>query len=557
MNFFRDRQIDFRRQMRWILGQARPHWKRIAAILFVNLLLTAVGLLTTVAHKSIIDHVTGGTRALDPLMFAALVLLHMASLGFGVWKTYFSTLVTERFGFGIRVSVYQSVLRGYWKQLSAYHTGDLTSRLGGDIDNIASGVSEILPNLVTVLVSIVSSFSLLYSYEPMLAIAAMLLGPVGLLLSVFFRRKISALQARLRENEARMRSHIQESLSGIAVLKAFEQEQVNTEQLVTIREQRLATLRENGRLSAVIRLSTSGIFTAGYLLAFCWGIYRLSSGDITYGLLSMFMSLTSQIQAQIMSFQAWIPRSISLLTSARRVMDMDDIEQEDTAAAPPPGPLGIRLSNLSFAYQDEHVLRDVSLDIRPGERVAVVGESGAGKTTLVRLLLGLIKPTQGEMTLYNADGGQQPITAASRAAFAYVSQGNTLVSGTLRHNLRMGNQSATDDQMLDALACADAKFVFHLPDGLDTVITERGGTLSEGEAQRIAIARALLRMRPVLILDEATSSLDMGTEETIISNLRRLPWLSTCIVISHRSSPLVLCTRCVRVEKERLEEVEM
>lgn len=530
--------------------------KRILFVLLVDFATVGLGLVSILFTKSLIDQVTVNQEGFHALGFALMIAAHLLNLGFGAFRTYLYIMVSERFCLEMRMSMYLKILRGRWRQVAALHTGDWTTRMGSDVEVVSNGIAEIIPSLLTVAMGIGSSFFLLYHYEPVLALAALVIGPVSLLFSVFYRRRLSKLHVRIKENDAHSQSFLQESLANIAILKAFEQELSCEEKLWEIRRDRFKILRERGKLNIFIRIGTGLFFSLAYMIAFGWGLYRMSTGSVSFGTMTVFLSLSSQIQSQIMSLQTLVPKCIAIFASAGRIMEADELERELAPGfSSLEGPLGIRIQGLSFAYGEDTILSNASFDVKPGDRLAVIGESGAGKTTLARLLLGLVEPTEGGIYLYNEKGGTQSTDSRSRASFCYVAQGNTLMSGTIRENLRIGDDKATDEEMREALRYADADFVFRLPKELDTVLTESGGTISEGEAQRIAIARALLRKRPILILDEASSALDLNTEETIISKLNELPWLSTCIVISHRPSPIRICNRCCRIQDGVLVEV--
>lgn len=532
----------------WLWRMTLPYLPRILLLLALDVLLVALGVGVPLVNKRLIDSATSPGAMLDVRGFALLAGMTALSTCFGTLTVWLSSLLHTRLAFGVRSQVYSRVMKGRWLQVSRYHTGDLTARLCGDADAVATGVAELAPNLVVMLLKLAASFFVLYAFDPLLALSAVGLGLVGQAVSLLYGGKLHRYQKDLKENEASYQAFLQESTANITVLKAFEQADACQERLDALGDTRLKTLQGRARVQTWMRLGTGGIFSAGYLFAFGLGLYRLCAGDITYGTLSVFLALVSQVQAQIMTLPQLVPKGVSALASAGRVMELDALEAEEAKQSPPlAGPIGIRLEEIFFAYGDKPVFDHASAAIAPKEHIAVIGESGAGKTTLARLLLGLIEPGKGGVFLYDAAGERAQAGAGTRSYFSYVSQGNTLLSGSIRENLRMGDPHTSDAHMLDALDTAEASFVRHLPLGLDTILTEQGGTLSEGQAQRVAIARALLRKRPILILDEVTSALDLDTEERIVRNLRSAAADTTCIVISHRPSLLCLCERCLRV----------
>ncbi len=560
MGWIRQRMAEYgsfakqKKHLRWMLEKTRPFMRRLALLLLFDGSLTLLSIGCTLLNKRLIDSAVVSST-LDVAGFAILVALTVASIGAGALSTFMTTLIHEQYAFGIRADVYRRTLAGPWNKITAFHTGDLTTRLNNDINEVANGIADIIPTGFYLIVRLILSFCVLYQYEPMLALTILIVGPAGVLTSVIFGGKLRDYQKALMDNESAYRGFIQESAANITSVKAFEWEGRCADTLDSLRDSRFTVLRKRSLTSMYIRLGTNGLFSFGYVLAFGWGVYRLFHGDITYGTMSVFLALASQIQGSLLSLPQLIPKGANVLASAGRVMELDAMEQEPREETQRlKGAVGIRMENVSFAYKGDPVLRSLSLDMEPGTRVGLVGESGAGKTTIARLMLGLVTADEGEALLYDTNGGRQPLGAGTRTYFSYVAQGNTLLSGTVRDNLLMGNPDATEAEMNAALTTAEAAFVLDLPKGLDTVLTERGGTVSEGQAQRIAIARALLRHRPILILDEATSALDFNTEQAVIHNLRHTTLGMTCVVISHRAPLLDLCDQCIHLEDGRAVE---
>jgi len=300
-------------------------------------------------------------------------------------------------------------------------------------------------------------------------------------------------------------------------------------------------------------------FASGYLVTFIWGVTNLEKGLITYGALIAFIQLVGQIQGPVRTLTKFIPVFISTFTATERLMELEEIPVEEVSEPVPEftGAAGVNISRLTFSYTPDsrYIFRNFDFDFPPGSITAILGETGSGKTTLIRLLLALARPGGGLVSIYDEKGVRIPVSPAARSVFSYVPQGNTLISGTIRENLLLGNPNATEHQMSEALRNAAAEFVFLLPQGLDTVCGEMGDGLSEGQAQRIAIARALLKESPVLLLDEATSSLDAETERRVIGNIIKAYGCRTILFVTHRPEVLKYCTQTLRLEKHvRMEE---
>ena len=354
----------------------------------------------------------------------------------------------------------------------------------------------------------------------------------------------------MQESESEYRSFLQESLANLLIVKAFTGEDRAVERLTKLREERFYWVYRKTGLGTASSTVMSLAFQGGYLTAFSYGAWQLSRQQITYGTMSVFLTLVNRVQAPILGLAQQIPRIIALLTSAGRIMELQRIPGEQRAAGEiRGGEIGVELRNVYFGYTREPVLKRVNLKICPGEFVAIVGESGIGKTTLIRILMAFLETGAGTVDFYNGSGQRQETGAFVRKFIAYVPQGNTLFSGTVRENLQMGREDASEEELWAALKLASGEnFVRSLPEGLDTVIGERGHGLSEGQAQRIAIARAFLRRAPFLILDEATSALDEATEVAVLQGLRALEPRPTCLLITHRKGVLKYCDRelCIR-----------
>lgn len=375
-------------------------------------------------------------------------------------------------------------------------------------------------------------------------------------MSWWLGKKLRMLQAKVQESEASYRSFLQESLANLLIVKAFANEEYSLNKLTELRESRFQWVLKRTKVGLVSSTAMSLTFQIGYIAAFSYGVFQIANGAITYGTMSVFLALVNRVQAPIVQLAQQIPRIVMILTSVGRVMELQEIPKEEKLERTIiPKEIGVKISNLTFGYTEEHVLENAAMEIHPGEFVAIIGESGIGKTTLIRLIMSFMSNYSGDITYYNRSGEEVRANAGSREMIAYVPQGNTLFSGTIRENIHMGNLAATEEEMTEALKMAAAyNFVKELPRGIDTVIGERGHGLSEGQAQRIAIARAFVRKAPFLILDEATSSLDEETELEVIKGVQRLTPKPTCLVITHRKSILQYCDRELKIINKAISE---
>lgn len=534
--------------IRWLLGVTKPFWPQLAILIGVDLLAILIGFGSSFVSKNVVDTATAGLHYLPA--FSVMIVLSAVSIGIGAAVNVFRTLINERFAFGIRIKAFDRILSANFLGLSRYHSGDLLTRLTSDIDTIASGIAGALPALAMIFVRLLTAFVLLYGYSPFLAIAALLLAPVGLLLSLITGDKLKKLSAEVKENEAAYRSFLQERMANIAVVKTFCMEDKSREQLTGLRQRMLDVILRRNSLSVLTNLCIRSVFSLGYFVSFGYCMIGLHSGSLTYGTMTLFLSLFSQIQQPLMNLSHLLPQAIGVLASAGRVMETEEIPGDERTGMTGTAPeVSLAFDHVDYGYDRKPVLRGISFSAKPGQLVGIMGPSGAGKTTLIRLALSLMKPTAGGVT-YTCGGVTEPASADSRRHIAYVPQGNTLLSGTIRDNLLFGKPDATDEEMRAALHEAAADFVNDLPEGLDTPLGEKAMGLSEGQAQRIAIARALLRRAPVLILDEATSALDAASEETILDNLSRedRAYAPLCLIITHRKTMIPYFDQLIQLD---------
>mgnify|MGYP004463457089 FL=1 len=543
------------RYAQWLWQYSRPYLGKILLVMLFGLLETVASLLMVQISKGIIDHATFGNAFVRLMVVYVLLMLGMQAVT--VISSLVSTMLTERFSFGIRKQIYEKIIHSHWMDVKKYHTGDLMTRLTSDAGNVADGIIGTIPSIIQLAVELLLVFFTLFYYSPMLAMFALLVAPVAALSSWWLGKKLRKLQVKVQESEAAYRSFLQESLANLLIVKAFANEDYSTERLTQLREERFHWVYRRTKMGVASSTVMSLAFQTGYIVAFCYGAIQISRKMITYGTMSVFLTLVNRVQAPVMGLAQQIPKVVSILASAGRIMELQQIPLEMKADTQiPSARIGVEIKDMTFGYTDETVLENVNLRIGPGEFVAIIGESGIGKTTLIRIIMSFMSNIRGSVTFFNEKGDLELANAATRKFISYVPQGNTLFSGTVRENIRMGKLDATEEEMYEALKLASGyDFVMGLPKGIDTVIGERGHGLSEGQAQRIAIARAFLRKAPFLILDEATSALDEKTELEVLQGLKELSPRPTCLIITHRKSILPYCDRELQIVDKQVMEV--
>lgn len=441
------------------------------------------------------------------------------------------------------------ILRSEWNGRERRHSGDVINRLESDVSNVVTFITETLPNTLSVVLLFFGAFAYLFTLDRLLAVITVALLPLFVVLSKVYVRRMRHLTRQVRNSDSQVQSVLQETIQHRVLIKTLESDDAMVGKLESTQSQLRRNVIQRTRFSLLSNFILNFGFSLTYLIAFLWAAVRMSMHTLSFGGMTAYLQLVNRIQSPARNLSRIVPAFVSVFTAAERLMELEEPpleEQGDPIVVE--APCGVKLDDVSYGYNDGdgRVIDHLSFDFRPGTCTAILGETGAGKTTLIRLILALLRPQEGEISLYHADGDGQQLSPRMRCNFVYVPQGNTLMSGTIRDNLLMGSPTASDDEMYDALHQACADFVSQLPDGLDTRCSESGAGLSEGQAQRIAIARALLRNRPVMLFDEATSALDIETERRLLANVLGSRQ-HTIIFITHRPAVVEYCDEVLRL----------
>lgn len=538
---------------------------RYRFVILIHILLGIVGtcmsLLSSIGMKRLIDSVTGFrySSVWGDAAFMAGMLVGSAILSAIAGRI--AAVINIRVQNGIQAEIYDRMLRTDWESLERFRSGDLLQRLNGDVGTVASGVTSFLPSFVTGCVQFFGSLVIILFYDPVMALIALIGAPLSVLCSRVLLRRMRDYNKRMKTISSEVMSFHDDSFRNLTSIKGFGIMDVFHRRMLALQQRYRDAFLDYNRFSIVASFVMSIVGLMISAGCFGWGVYRLWSHAITYGMMTMFLQLTGMLRSSFSSIIGLVPTYISITTSAGRLMAVVELPEEPgarDAVSGLDGDCGCEMRDVTFRYQDgSNVLEHVDFAVKPGELVALTGPSGEGKTTLIRLLLGLIRPIDGTVTLTVADGTEHPASAATRAAFSYVPQGNTVFAGTIAENLRMVAPEATDEEIIRALELACAwEFVQKLPDGIYSATGELGRGFSEGQAQRLAVARAVLRKAPILLLDEATSALDEDTEQRMLSNLMRDGGIRSCVLITHRPNTAKICTRQYTLRGTTLKEVQ-
>lgn len=526
---------------------------RTQAILnvLIGLAQVGLGLLSVDAIRSLTDIATHSKEGSILWTAIALGVIYLLELLLHIASTWISAALGVKTQNTIQHFFFHRLLKGKWSGIEKYHSGDVLNRLFSDVNDIVHLMTEVLPTVIIVITQLLASFIYLYIMDSNLAIIVIIASPVFILFSRIYFKKMRRIVRTIKDSNSAIQSIIQESIIHKMVIKVLERESTMANRL----EQRQSLLRKQIKSRAKFTILSKSLvnigFTGAFLTALVFGLFQLQEGLITVGVLMAFTQLVSRIQRPMLDAARLLPVLVNSMTSCERLMELEKLPlEEEKEPVHLDGEIGIRFNNVSYAYpSNKHtVINNFSHDFKPGSFTAILGETGTGKTTLIRLILALISPCEGNGEAYTSQESLQ-LSATLRNNFSYIPQGNTLFSGSIRENLLMGNPNATKNDMRQALHTAMADFVFELPDGLDTKCAEQGGGLSEGQAQRIAIARAILHPCKVLLLDEATSALDIETEKKLLENLKQHFKGSTIIFVTHRLAVVDFTTDVIKMTK--------
>ena len=552
------------KQIRWILKTIRPFWMQVTAMMLCHIAVAACAVAFVYVSKVMVDNATAmfaaqaaGAAETVGTVWANLGKWACAMIGIVVFRillnslrSYIQTKTDVKLRNRLRSRMFDQLLNTRHENSASLHTGDLVNRVFEDVRVVASAVSVSLPNTIGSCIQFAAALIFLLILDLRLAIVIAVILPVGIIGGKYITYRLRSLTHNIRNSDSKVQVHIQESIQHKTVIQTMDYVDNSSSELIDLQSDLYGNELKRVRFSIAARIIMALCMSGGHAIVFLWGVFGISTGAVTYGMMTAFLQLVSQLQRPLLEMSSSVPSLIHAIASVDRIIEIEGIPRDKADEARHlAGVPGIKIENVTYAYpeSDTKIFTDFSHNFHPGSRTAIVGPTGIGKSTLIRLLLALLTPKKGSITIY--DNEEIPISASTRCNLVYVPQGNSLFSGTIRENLQMGDPQATDEKMWWALETSAADFVKELPSGLDSPCFEAGVGLSEGQAQRVAIARALLRPGKVLLLDEFSSALDTQTEDILMERLTKALPDRTMIFITHRQRIIEFCDSVLRLSK--------
>lgn len=537
--------------VKWIYSSLKKYFPAVILIAVLTAVVSLSAVLLALVSKDVLDIATGtreGNIFKSGFILFLIVVIQILISGF---DTVFKTHVNTKMNMLMRNKLFLKISQRKFSEVSNYHSGDLLNRMTSDISVVVSGAVSIIPNITSMITKIVGGISALILLDKRVALLILVFGISVPAIGRLLNKRYKYLHKLCQKSEGETRSFMQECFANIAVLKVFSGEKSFSKKLDGFLNNNYRLSMKRAGISAVTHLSLYAFFTVGYYAVLVWGADAISTGAITYGTLMAFLQLVQQLRAPMQNVSGILPQYYSMLSSAERIIEVENGEYDKQTDNEKVSELkknfnSLEFKNVDFSYKDEQVLKNCSFSIEKGKVTALTGESGSGKSTVFKLILGLYEAQSGEMTI----NGNIPVDTSLRGVFTYVPQGNMILSGTVRENITLCNDNVSKEKLIQAAKAACIyDIIEELPDGFDTLLTERGGGLSEGQIQRISIARALLTDSPVLLLDEATSALDEATETQVLDNIKAMNE-KTVLFITHRNTSLKVCDKIIRVENK-------
>lgn len=543
-----------KRVWKWILNNGKKSFYTIGFLTILSVVMSIVQVRFATASKDVIDIATKATDGIFGRAFGVLVGLLLFRLVLQIISNYVTVHASSKFEIALKRRIFKVLIGKDYLSVSKIHSGELLNRINSDVSVIVNGIIAILPSAALFISSIVGAFCVLYSIDSTLAIIILCIGPVVAVGARLYSSKYKVMHKKCQEYDGKTKSFMLEILQNLLVVKSFGSEKIVLDKSEELQMNSYKLRIKRVTVSLVANVGLFLIFNAGYYFALGYGAYRLSTGALTYGDVMAILALVNQIQAPFKSVSSLLPQAFAVSASIERILELEDLKDEPESKKQVDASIykdleEIVFDNATFSYNSDSVVSGINMCIKKGECAVIAGESGAGKSTAIKLLLGIMETENGRIYL-KGKFGEIDVGKDTRPLFAYVPQGNLVLSGTIRENVSFGHTDVKDEDIIKACKIAQIwDFVEGLEQGLDTVLGEKGLGMSEGQTQRISIARALLHDAPVLLLDESTSALDSDTEKSLLSAIREMTD-KTCLIVSHRQAAFDICDRVIYVEKK-------
>ena len=539
--------------LKWIYARIKKYLPLITAVSVVTALSACTGVGIALVTKQIFDIATKDSQG--SILFAGLILFIIiaAQVLLSAVQSFLSAYAGGKLTVNIRHYLFSVLLKKKYSSLSAYHSGDLLNRFTSDTETVVSNSVTIIPSITSIVTKIVTGIGAMLILNPYLAVIILLLGIAVPAIGRVINKRYKQLHKDCQKTEGKTRAFLQECFENIVVIKSFVSEAPFKTRLGFFMDENFKIRMRRTSISVLMHICLYSFFTVGYYSVLVWGAGGISAGSLTYGTLMAFLQLISQLRAPLQNVSGIMPKYYAALASAERLMELE--ESDDERAALEESKMKslkadfrrLEINDLCFSYGGDRILENCSFEAEKGRIIALTGESGSGKSTLFKIILGLYEPQSGRITV----NGETEVNSSVRGLFSYVPQGNMVLSGTIKDNITLCNSDIDEEKIIKAAKAAEIyDYIVSLQDGFDTVLSERGAGLSEGQLQRISIARALLADAPVLLLDEATSALDEATETKVLDNIKNMTD-KTVLFITHRNTSLKVCDRIVRVEDKK------
>ena len=538
---------------KWIINNGKKSIPYILLLIAMSIILSLIQVRFATASKLVMDIATKTADGKLLHAFLFLVVLLVARLVIQIAINYINVHACSGLEIALKRNVFRVLINKDYLSVAKFHSGELLNRINSDVSVIVNGIIDILPSFTLFLTSIIASFCVLYNIDSLLALIILCVGPLVGIGARLYSTKYKTMHKLCQEYDGKTKSFMLEILQNLLVVKSFGCETKVLDKSEDLQRMSYKLRVKRVTVSVIAQIGMFLIFNARYYFAMGYAAYRLSKGQLTYGDVTAILALVSQIQSPFKSISSLIPQTFAVSASAERLIELENLKDETLSYEKLPENLYDRMQeivfeNVKFSYSSDSVVSGINMRIKKGECAVVAGESGAGKSTSLKLLLGIMSPDSGRIYM-KYDGGEIELGKDTRELFAYVPQGNLILSGTIRENIAFAKDSASEEDIIKAAKIAQIwDFISSLEDGLDTHLGEKGLGISEGQTQRISIARAILLDAPILLLDESTSALDSQTEKNLLEAVRELTD-KTCIIVSHKQAAFDICDNVIYIER--------